>query len=123
MISTLYDFISKTISTNEDKKQTKNSFICQTIESFSAIRNFKSIFFSVRPNEGFKHLDAIRSILCFTVLFAHSTQLSLIPGYPKNISFAYNYVTSTYFSALKNFCLIDTFFFIGGRVKCILFDF
>ena len=114
MISTLYDLISKSFPTNKDIKRTKESFIYQTIQSFSAIPNFKSIFFAERLYERFKFLDGLKAVLAFMVLLCHEHEVSFLQLNSKNTDFAWRFITSRNFMHIKNINLVDTFFFLGG---------
>ena len=114
MISTLFDIISKIVSTNDDKKQTKDSIVYQMIQSFSAIPNFKHIFLTERTNNRFGSMDGVRSILSFTILLIHGHMLALFPQSWNGSQFIYNIMISLKYIHIKNLNIIETFFFMAG---------
>ena len=120
MISTLYDFISKTLFKNKDNKRMKDSFVCKTFQSFSAISNIKSIFFAERGYEKFKYMDGLRAVMAFIPLLCHEHQISFLQLNSKNNDFAWRFITSKNYMHIKNIHIIDTFFFLGGIQKTLL---
>ena len=114
MISTLYDFISKLFLIIKNNKQTNDSFKWKIIESFSAIPNFKSIFFSERLYERFKFLDGLKAVLAFLIVLCHEHEIAFLQLNSKNNDFAWRFLTSRNYMHIRNIHIVDTFFFLGG---------
>ncbi len=74
-------------------------------------------------NNKFRSMDGIRAIIAFWILIEHEYILGLIPLHTKNMasSASVRLGFEDKYLLLKNMNLVDTFFLIGGLIRCSIF--
>ena len=114
LLSTLYESYNLLFGTKTDIK----SALIDFYESFSVIKNFKTIFDQNRGNEKFVIFDGIRTILSFWVLYNHIAILDymMINSKQTQKSMIRQLHNNYYFFLFKILIIIDTFFCIGGII-------
>ena len=108
-ISTSYELCVRLFLKDQDKKQ-NNSLI----QSFSAINNFREVFWADRPNKKLRMFDGLRAILAFVVLLCHEHELAFLPFQSKGTAFLNRLLYTRNYFLIKNVALVDNFFFLGG---------